>query len=629
MPPLCRERIALAAGPLPFHPIRSAPRSRGVGRLSAKLLAMHRPPFVLVEDRLDAAAPALLYADPESVVRCDDTKGIAAALGQIEAGLTRGLHAAGFLSFELGYAFERKLAPLMPQKRTLPLLWLGLFRQPTQIPAAALDQFFAAMAPPPPISAVQPALDPAGHAAGVRRILDYLAAGDAYQVNLTFPVGFRYEGDPLALYAALRSSQPVSHGGVVAFDGVSILSVSPELFLDVAAGHVTTRPMKGTVARGVDPEADRAAIAGLMADPKQRAENLMIVDLLRNDLGRIAQLGSVEVPALFSVETYPTLHTLTSTVTAQLRQDIALHDLLQAVFPCGSITGAPKHRAMELIREIETEPRGAYTGAIGALAPNGDLRLNVAIRTATLFADGEGSYGVGGGIVADSEPASEYDECLLKARVLTDLASEYGLIETLLWSQGTGFARFALHLDRLAASAGALAFPFDPKSIAARLEELSGSFAPGEKRRVRLELHRNGDLKVTSKALDEGPSRPLLVAVSPEAIDAGDPFLRHKTTRRARYESAFAAAASAGRDEVIFLNRAGLVTEASRSNVFVERGGRLLTPPLENGLLPGVLRRALLESGDAIEQELTLDDLRRAERWFLGNSLRGLRPARL
>ncbi|SEG26044.1 para-aminobenzoate synthetase / 4-amino-4-deoxychorismate lyase [Bosea lathyri] len=591
--------------------------------------AKRRPPFVLLEDRLDLSAPALLYADPVAVVRCDAVEDVAAALVEIEAGLARGLHAAGFLSYELGYAFEPKLAPLMPAARSVPLLWFGLFRAPTQIPAAALDQFFGTLAPPPPIGGVQPSLDSAGHASKVRRILDYLAAGDAYQINLTFPVGFHYEGDPLALYAAMRSSQPVSHGGVVAFAGATVLSVSPELFLDVAAGRVTTRPMKGTVARGADAEADRAAIAGLSGDPKQRAENLMIVDLLRNDLGRIAELGSVKVPALFSVETYPTLHTLTSTVMAKLRKGLSLNDLLQAVFPCGSITGAPKHRAMELIREIETEPRDVYTGSIGAFAPNGDLRLNVAIRTATIFPDGEGRYGVGGGIVADSEAQSEYDECLLKARVLTDLSAEYGLIETLRWSQATGFARLALHLDRLGASAGALGFRFDPAAMAAELEQLAGSFISEGDRRVRLELHRSGKFDLTAAILGEEPDRPLLVAVAPERVDAGDPFLRHKTTRRARYEFAFAAATANGRDEVIFLNRAGRVTEAARSNVFVERGGRLLTPPLANGLLPGVLRRALLESGEVVEQELSLDDLRMAERWFLGNSLRGLRLARL
>jgi para-aminobenzoate synthetase/4-amino-4-deoxychorismate lyase len=591
--------------------------------------ARRRPPFVLLEDRLDLSAPALLYADPVSVVRCDAAEDVAGALGEIEAGLARGLHAVGFLSYELGYVFEAKLAPLMPPARSVPLFWFGLFRQPARISGAALDRYFGTLAPPPPITAVQPRLDSAGHAAKVARILDYLAAGDAYQVNLTFPVGFRYAGDPLALYAAMRSSQQVSHGGVVAFEGATVLSVSPELFLDVAAGHATTRPMKGTVARGADLEADRAAIAGLSADPKQRAENLMIVDLLRNDLGRVAELGSVKVPALFSVETYPTLHTLTSTVTAELRQGLSLHDLLQAVFPCGSITGAPKHRAMELIADIETEPRDVYTGSIGAFAPNGDFRFNVAIRTATISADGEGRYGVGGGIVADSKPDSEYDECLLKARVLTDLSAEYGLIETLRWSQATGFVRLTLHLARLEASAGALGFPLDAAGLTAGLAQLAGTFlSPGD-RRVRVELHRSGKFDMTAALAGEEPDRPLLVAIAPERVDAGDPFLRHKTTRRTRYDLAFAAALARGRDEVIFLNRAGLVTEAARSNIFMERGGRLLTPALANGLLSGVLRRALLESGEAVEAELSLDDLRAAERWFLGNSLRGLRLARL
>lgn len=586
-------------------------------------------PFVLLEDRLAGSAPAQLFCDPVEIVRCDLGEDVPAALGRIEDGLGRGLHAAGFLSYELGYVFEPRLAASMPSDRALPLLWFGLFREPLQIPPAQLDQGFAALAPPPPLGAVRPQLDAPAHAARVGRVLDYLRAGDAYQINLTFPVDFRYDGDPLALYAALRASQPVSHGGIVAIVSATILSVSPELFLEVEAGRATTRPMKGTASRRDEPAADRAAMAELHADPKQRAENLMIVDLLRNDLGRISVLGSVEVPSLFSVETYPTLHTLTSTVTSRLQPGLSLEGLVRAVFPCGSITGAPKLRAMQIIRELEDGPRDVYTGAIGAIAPNGDLRFNVAIRTATVFPDGAGRYGVGGGIVADSDAASEYAECLLKARVLTDLAYDYGLIETLRWSPEAGFVRLRLHLDRLDRSARALGFSFDRANAEARLASLAVTFSGEGDRRIRLELRRSGDLDLAAPSLAPEPDRVLQAVLAGARTDAGDPFLSHKTTRRQLYERAFAVASGQGADEAVFLNRAGFVTEAARSNIFVERDGILLTPPLSDGVLPGVLRQSLIEAGSAIERQLLLADLAQSERWFLGNSLRGLRSARL
>lgn len=588
-------------------------------------IAALRPPCVLLEDR-GGAGQALLFADPVEVVEAREPSEIAGAFARIEAGLARGLHAAGFLSYELGYAFEPRLAGLLPGGRSLPLLWFGLFEAPRSIAPAALDRSFAAQCPPP-LEALAFGLDEAGHAAAVQRVLDYLHAGDAYQVNLTFPIRFRYRGDPLALYGALRAGQPVAHGGLVATGEAGILSVSPELFIETSGGRAITRPMKGTAARGIDAEADEAAKAALHADPKQRAENLMIVDLLRNDLGRISETGSVAVPALFSVETYPGFHTLTSTVTSQLRPGLSLLEQMQALFPCGSVTGAPKLRAMEIIRELETAPRDLYTGSIGMIAPNGDLSFNVTIRTATLLPGGEGVYGVGGGIVVDSRPAEEYAECRLKAKVLTDLAGDYGLIETLRWSGG--YIWLPLHLERLAASATALGFQFDRERALGQLSEVEASFPAGEERRVRCELHRDGALQVSTAAMPAAADGPVRIALAGQRVDAGDPFLRHKTTRRALYERAFAEAAAQDCDDALVLNRQGFVTETSRSNIFVERDGALLTPPLEHGLLPGVLRRELIATGAAREVPLRLEDLNHAVRWFVGNSLRGLQIARL
>lgn len=588
-------------------------------------IAALRRPFVLIEDR-GGAGQALFFADPVETVETTEPAEIAGAFARIEAGLARGLHAAGFLSYELGYAFEPRLAGLLPAQRRLPLLWFGLFEAPRRIEPVALDRDFAARCPPP-LEDLAFRLDETGHAAAMQHVLDYLHAGDAYQVNLTFPIRFRYRGDPLALYGALRASQPVAHGGIIATGEANILSVSPELFIETAGARAVTRPMKGTAARGADAAADEAAKAELRADPKQRAENLMIVDLLRNDLSRISEQGSVKVPQLFSVETYPGFHTLTSTVTSTLRPGLSLMEKMQALFPCGSVTGAPKLRAMEIIREIEAVLREIYTGSIGMIAPNGDLSFNVAIRTATLLPDGEGVYGVGGGIVVDSRPAAEYAECRLKARVLTDLAEDYGLIETLRWSGG--YVRLALHLERLAASAAALGFRFDREQALAQLSGTEMSFPAVEERRVRCELCRGGTLRITTALMPPAADGALRIAIASQQVDAGDPFLRHKTTRRAIYERAFTEASSQGCDDALLLNRQGFVTETSRSNVFVERDGILLTPPLEHGLLPGVLRREFIESGAAREAPLRLDDLRQAERWFVGNSLRGLQLAKI
>jgi para-aminobenzoate synthetase/4-amino-4-deoxychorismate lyase len=506
---------------------------------------------------------------------------------------------------------------------------MGLFAPPRLIAAAALDARFAAAGPAPPITRLEAGHCAQTHEAKAREVLDLIAAGDIYQANLTFPMRFRYEADPLALYAALRVLQPTAYGGVVAFDDTFVLSVSPELFLEVDNGQATSRPMKGTAARSLDPKADAAAARALVADPKQRAENLMIVDLIRNDLARIAKPGSVRTPRLFTVESYPHLHTLTSTVTAELLPDLTLRERLAAVFPCGSIVGAPKIRAAQVLAGLETGARGVYTGAVGALAPNGDLKLNVAIRTVVLR-DGAGVYGVGGGVVADSDPKAEYEEACLKARLLDDLARDCDLIETLRWSQGHGFVRLSLHLDRLEASAAALGFAFDRRGAEAALGRRASGWAPtpAEDRRVRVQLSRAGDLEISDAPAPTRDGRCVRLGLAHVRLDAGDPFLRHKTTRRGAYDAASAQARAAGLDEVLLLNQRGEVADAAWNSLFVQTGGKLATPPLAAGALAGVLRSALISNGLAVEARVTLESLTRAEAIFLGNSLRGLRRAR-
>ena len=379
--------------------------------------------------------------------------------------------------------------------------------------------------------------------------------------------------------------------------------------------------------RGLDCAEDRAAAVRLRNDEKNCAEHVMIVDLLRNDLGRICEMGSVRVEELFSVERYETLLQMTSTVSGRLRGGLSYYEIFKGMFPSGSITGAPKIRTMEIIHELERGPRGIYTGAIGYMAPDGTAAFNVAIRT-LVMKEGEARMGVGGGIVADSEPMEEYRECLLKAEFLTRRRHDFQLIETMLW-EGDYFL-LEMHLERMEASAEYFNFLWDREAVVGRLEEVAKGFRLGERYRVRLLLNEAGEVTVAAVKLSVEVSGWGRVRLSMERTSSTDVFLRHKTTRRELYEREYARARAEGFDEVIFLNERGEVTEGAISNVFIRRAGRLLTPPLRCGVLPGVLRRHLLESDASAEEcVLTVEDLESAEAVFVGNSVRGLREVRL
>ena len=369
-------------------------------------------PYVLFEDGRDHGR-ALLFDAPKEIIVARDASEVARAFARMEAASRAGLHLAGYASYELGYALEPKLAARpSPESRT-PLLLFGAFAAPR-----AVNQDFGADLPDSRIS-LQPAWTSEEYAQRFQKCRDYIFAGDVYQINLTFPLYGRFEGEPLALYRALRKRQPVAYGGVVALGGETIVSLSPEVFFDARDGQIRARPMKGTARRGFMPPEDMARAQYLVEDEKSRAENLMIVDLLRNDLSRLAEVGSVKVTDLFTVQTYPTLHQMTSGIEAKLRENVTLAELFSGLFPCGSVTGAPKIRAMEIIRDLECAARGVYCGSLGVISPDGDMRFNVAIRTLTIFPDHELVCNVGSAIVADSTAREEYEECLIKARFLT------------------------------------------------------------------------------------------------------------------------------------------------------------------------------------------------------------------
>lgn len=370
--------------------------------------------MILIENG-PGGGPALFDA-PGRIIRAETADEVAPALAALDAARAAGLWAAGFLSYETGYALEPRLAGLMPSRRSLPLLAFGLYGSP--LAAGAVLARAGAEAAGARLSPATPDWSAAEHAAAMARVLDYIGAGDIYQTNLTMQMRAAFAGTPLGLYGALRARQPVGHGALVALPDCPVLvSRSPELFFSTDAdGVIETRPMKGTAPRASNPAHDAALRLELQQSVKNRAENLMIVDLLRNDISRVCAVGSVRVPELYTVESYVTVHQMVSRVTGRLRPGTQPSALLRALFPCGSVTGAPKIRAMEIIRELEPTPRGAYCGSIGWLGPDGSSAFNVAIRTLTLADDGTASFGVGGGIVADSTPEGEYEEALWKAR---------------------------------------------------------------------------------------------------------------------------------------------------------------------------------------------------------------------
>lgn len=592
--------------------------------------------FVLVDDARALPGQALAFEDAAEWIVCTDPASVADALGALQAGLERGLYAAGYMAYELGYVLEPKLAPLLPPLRDTPLLALGLWRAPRPLVGEAIGAWLATVGGDGSY-AVGPARvgwTRAVYGDAFARAKDYIAAGDAYQVNLTFPLGFAFTGEPAAFYRDLRRKARAGHGALMVRDSEAIVSLSPELFLAIDGDAIRTRPMKGTAARAPGVAEDRDAARALSADAKQRAENLMIVDLLRNDLGRLAETGSVRVDDLFSVETYPTLHTMTSGISARPRRGTGVADLVRAMFPCGSVTGAPKLRAMEIIRELEPTPRGVYCGAVGWLGPNGNGAFNVAIRTLEIR-NGRARMGVGSGVVADSEVAREYDECLLKARFVTAREEGFGLIETILWRADKGYWLIERHLARLEASAAYFLFACDLTKVRAALdveaERLAAAACRG-RHRVRLVLEASGKLALASEPLaaSEAEDRPLGLVISARRTASDDPHYRHKTTLRTLYDDEFVKATRRrGCDEVIFLNERGEVTEASRANIFVVKNGVFATPPLACGVLDGCLRAALIARADPpiVEHVLFPADLAAADEIHLGNSVRGLRRA--
>ena len=552
-----------------------------------------------------------VFTRPREVVTAYRLDEVLPALERVAAAVERGLWAAGFLAYEAAPAFEEALTAHDPLPG-LPLLWLGLY-----------DGFTHTETPVPlggwRVGPWEARVGEADYRAALARIREHIAAGDTYQVNYTFPFETTFEGDSLAWFHALRAAQRSDNAVYVDTGRHAVLSASPELFFALDGDRLVARPMKGTRCRGRWAEEDTLLAADLAQSPKDRAENVMIVDLIRNDLGRISLPGAVSVPRLFEVERYDTVWQMTSTVATATQASVP--EIFGALFPCGSVTGAPKIETANIIRHLEPHPRGVYCGAAGWWGPGRQARFNVAIRTVLLdWETGTAWYHVGSGITWDSDASEEYRECLDKAVLLTHHRPDFALLETLLWDKGA-FYLCEEHLARLEASAGYLGYPFNREQILEALE-CGVENVPG-RARARLTLDRTGAVAVTV-AEAPLPGVPMRVAIAAHPIDHSDVFFYHKTTHRAMYEEARASHPHV--DDVILWNADGEVTEGTIGNIVVEMDGVRYTPPVACGLLPGTFRAQLLKTGEIRERIITVDELRHAERAWLINSVRGWCP---
>jgi para-aminobenzoate synthetase/4-amino-4-deoxychorismate lyase len=555
----------------------------------------------------------LQFCNPQQIISAHQADEVMPALKDIEEQVQdHGRYAAGFIAYEAAPAFDSALA--VRKDGAFPLVWFGIYGKPEQItlpPAAAsyLDQ---------PLT-WEPSVRRDAYEDAINRIKHYIEAGDTYQVNFTFRLRSPFSGDPWPLFIELARAQDASYGAFVNTEGWCICSASPELFFQLDGKELISRPMKGTAPRGLMLHDDLAQADGLRHSEKNRAENVMIVDMVRNDMGRIAEIGSVQVSSLYEVEQYPTVWQMTSTIGAQT--EAGLCEIMKALFPPASITGAPKPRTTQIIAELEHAPRRIYTGTIGFWMPGRRAQFNVAIRTVLIDKDkGEAEYGVGGGIVWDSVDRMEFEECQTKARILFQRVPAFALLETILWTPEDQYFLLPYHLARLRDSAAYFSFSADVDAIRNELNSLAQTL-PKTAHKIRLLVAKDGGITLQSQALEDPPaSHPLQICLARSPVDSGNPFLYHKTTNRGVYEQALAACP--GYTDVILWNEKGEVTESSIANIVVELDGELYTPPIQCGLLPGTYRAYLVEQGKVRERIIRKEYLAKSPRIYLVNSVR-------
>ncbi len=589
--------------------------------------------FILLESTASTTENrySYLFTDPINFIHCKPDKdgSFKEFFSELERTVSRN-YCAGFIPYETGYKLHKNLEYLHSSGERK--ITFGVYTNPYvfdhkygkftgQIPPVQKHENTSF-----DIGEISLRTPRTNYIQAIDSIQNHIAEGNTYQVNYTTRLDFNFSGSPIALYETLRSAQPTSYCALMRFGSHWILSLSPELFFKIEGNTMTARPMKGTMRRGRTNDEDRQLMKELQSDPKNRAENLMIVDLLRNDIGRISETGSVQVPELFTVEKYRSVLQMTSTVTGKLKRQVNLFDIFTALFPCGSVTGAPKLRTMEIIRELEDSPRGIYTGAIGMIKPGGDAVFNVPIRTIEI-ADGRGTMGIGSGIVWDSDPEEEYEECLLKAHFLTQPYKPIELIESMRYENG--FQRLDMHLDRLADSARYFDIPVDREEIIKKLNEIESKLDETGVYKIRLTLDEETNIEITYERITPAIEQPVRLKLCTTPTDSNDRFLYHKTNRRELYQSEFQKAQEEGFFDVLFQNERGEITEGAITNVYVKRNDILYTPPVACGLLHGIYRQILLSKNKAKEKIITLPEVLQAKEMYVSNSVRKLLRAQI
>ena len=580
--------------------------------------------MLLETSRRVPGAKSYLFTDPIAVIEPRDADSLQEMFARIDAETARGRWIAGYVAYEAGYALEPKLAPM--QSNGERLAWIAIFDSAQIFDHATPGEWERSEAQDA-ITETIPGLNetPESYALKLQQVHAWIEAGDTYQANLTMEAAWP-ASDGQAIYQAAMAAQPVEYGAWLRLgNGEEILSASPELFFQRDGRSIRTRPMKGTAARGRWAEEDEQRAAWLAGDEKNRAENLMIVDLLRSDLGRICEMGSVQVERLFAVESFPTVLQMTSDVLGSLRPALSTADIFRALFPSGSIVGAPKIHTMELLHQLEQRIRGAYTGAIGFQGPQQKSVWSVAIRTMHLRS-GKARMGIGSGLVWDSNATDEWQECRTKLAFLQRRSEPFDLIETLLWDRQ--YERLEAHIARIKHSSDYFDRPFDEDAMRGALQNATRAFACGGRWRVRLLMDAAGTFRVTATELQEEPDHGLRILLMHKRTDPDDVFFFHKTTRRKLYDGALEQARAIGCSDALFCNRSGEITEGAIHNVFVKMRGEMRTPPIACGLLPGVFRAEWMRSRSATEQRLTVDDLRQAQSVTMTNSVRGARWVR-
>ena len=574
-----------------------------------------------------------IFTNPKEIIKIRGYSDIEKAFEKIEK-YSKEYYLAGYFSYELGYYFENDF--FRPKANSsYPLIHLCLFKKTlsfnhkTGRTNVAIPGLFrpGQKNQDYQLKNLKISLTKQQYLRKISLIKEYIRDGETYQVNFTAKYRFNFSGSTFAFYDDLKNRQNVAYGAFCKFKDEYVISLSPELYFKIDSPSICSRPMKGTIQRGKDIEEDKKIQLRLKGSIKDLAENLMIVDLVRNDLGRVSKSGSVKVSELFTVEKYNTLFQLTSTVRSTLRKNITYSDIFKSIFPGGSVTGAPKMRTMQIIRSLESDCRNIYCGALGMIFPGKKAIFNLPIRTISIIKN-KGEMGVGSGIVSDSNPHKEFQECLLKARFLTGTYKKFQLIETILWD---GTYRFLdEHLRRLNSSARYFDFYYNPAQITSQLKKMDNNFEIGFHYKVRLLLDKDGGLKIDySKIAQDSYSGEKYVVISRYKIDSGEIFCFHKTTNRDLYDSEYNHYRQKGYYEVIFSNNKNEFTEGAISNIIVEINKRRYTPPVSSGLLPGIFRAHLIKKHGVQERVIMRDDLIRANRIFLCNSVRGLTQVKI